>query len=134
MTPAPIATLLSDRRLGIAAAVLLTLPYWSSGILKLADWRGSLGEAGRFDLEPAIVVVMLMILVQLGGSLLVIMGRLAWFGAGALGVFTALATLIAHPFWSVADPASRFRECNIFLEHVGLIGGLLLAAVLRERL
>ena len=79
MTPAPIATLLSDRRAGTAAAVLLTLPYWSSGILKLADWRGSLAEARRFDLEPAIVVVMLMILVQLGGSLLVITGRLAWF-------------------------------------------------------
>ena len=46
---------------------------------------------------------------------------------------TAVATLIAHPFWEVADPMVRFHERNTFLEHVGLIGGLMLAAILRER-
>lgn len=133
MAPAPIAALLGDRRLGIAAAILLTLPYWTSGIAKIADWNGALGEAAHFGLQPAIAVAALTILVQLGGSLLVILGRQALLGAGALGVFTALATLIAHPFWTVADPIARFHERNTFLEHAGLIGGLILAAIVQEK-
>lgn len=133
MTPAPIARLLGDRRFATLAAALLTLPYWSSGIAKLFDLGGALGEARHFGLEPAALVVALTIAVQIGGSLLIILGRQAWLGAGALGVFTAAATLIAHPFWQVADPVARFHERNTFLEHVGLIGGLMLAAIMQER-
>ncbi len=132
-TPAPIARLLGDRRFAVLAATLLTLPYWTSGIAKLFDLGGALGEARHFGLEPAALIVALTIAVQIGGSLLVILGRKAWFGAGALGVFTAAATLIAHPFWQVADPMVRFHERNTFLEHAGLIGGLMLAAILHER-
>ncbi|WP_283249173.1 DoxX family protein [Caenibius sp. WL] len=114
------------------AATLLTLPYWTSGIAKFTDFSGALGEVRHFGLEPAILAVAATILVQIGGSLLIILGRKAWLGAGALGVFTAVATLIAHPFWEIADPVTRFHERNTFLEHVGLIGGLMIAAILRE--
>ena len=133
MTPAPIARLLGDRRFATHAAALPPLLYWSSGIAKLFDLGGALGEARHFGLEPAALVVALTIAVQIGGSLLIILGRQAWLGAGALGVFTAAATLIAHPFWQVADPVARFHERNTFLEHVGLIGGLMLAAIMQER-
>jgi len=133
VTPTPIARLLGDSRFAVFAATLLTLPYWTSGIAKLTDPSGAVAEARHFGLEPAAVAVALTILIQIGGSLLIIFGRKAWLGAGALGVFTAIATLIAHPFWEVADPVARFHDRNIFLEHVGLIGGLMLAAVLRER-
>lgn len=133
MTPAPIARLLGDNRFAALAATFLTLPYWTSGLAKLADLGGALGEARHFGLEPAALVVGLTILVQIGGSLAIILGRQAWLGAGALGIFTAAATIIAHPFWQVADPMARFHERNTFLEHVGLIGGLMLAAILRER-
>lgn len=132
MTPEPITRLLGDRRFAALAAALLTLPYWTSGVAKLVDFGAALGEARHFGLEPAALVALLTIAVQIGGSLLVILGRQAWLGAGALGVFTAAATLIAHPFWQVADPIARFHERNTFLEHVGLIGGLMLAAILQE--
>ncbi len=131
MTPAPIARLLGDNRFAVLAASLLTLPYWTSGFAKLLDLGGALGEARHFGLEPAALVVAVTILIQIGGSLLVIVGRRAWLGAGALGVFTAIATIIAHPFWQIADPIARFHERNTFLEHVGLVGGLMLAAILR---
>ena len=131
--PAFVACLLGDNRFAVLAATLLTLPYWTSGIAKLFDLGGALGEARHFGLEPAALTVAATILVQIGGSLAIILGRRAWLGAGALGVFTAVATLIAHPFWQVADPMARFHEHNTFLEHVGLIGGLMLAAILRER-
>lgn len=132
-TPVPIAALLESPALNLGARVLLTLPFWTSGIAKLLDLDGALAEAAHFGLEPAWVTVVATLIVQLGGSAALITGRFAWLGAGALGVFTALATLIAHPFWTMADPMARFHERNTFLEHVGLVGGLILAAILTHR-
>lgn len=132
-TPAPIATLLDTQALNLAGRILLTLPFWSSGIAKLWDLDGALAEAAHFGLEPVWLTVVATLLVQLGGSVALITGRFAWVGAGALGIFTALANLIAHPFWQVEDAMEQFHERNIFLEHVGLIGGLVLAAILAHQ-
>ena len=132
-SPKSIVALLRQPAFGLFARALLTLPYWWSGLSKLANLPGALGEATHFGLEPAGLVVAITILVQLGGSILLVLGRLGWLAAGALGVFTALATLIAHPYWTVADPMERFHALNTFLEHVGLIGGLMLAASLVEK-
>jgi transmembrane protein len=132
-TPAPIQTLLRAPAFGPVARAILTTPYWFAGLYKLTHLRDALGEAAHFDLKPAGLVVALTVVVQLGGSVLLILGRLGWLAAGALGVFTALATLIAHPFWMVVDPMERFHATNTFLEHIGLIGGFMLAAILVER-
>lgn len=132
MTTRPFDTLLQDERFAVVAASLLTLPYWTSAITKLADLSAALDEAEHFHLHPPALVVALTIGVQLVGSLMIVLGRLAWLGAGALGVFTLAATIIAHPFLAVADPVARFHERNTFLEHIGLIGGLMLAAIVRS--
>jgi uncharacterized membrane protein YphA (DoxX/SURF4 family) len=47
-------------------------------------------------------------------------------------VFTALATLIAHPFWTMVGQ-ERFLATNAFFEHLGLIGGFVIAALLAAR-
>ena len=117
------------RRLAIA---LLTLPFWLSGLTKLADIPAALAEADQFGLQPTPVAVAATITVQLVGSIMLITGRWAWLAAGALGVFTLLATLVAHPFWTLADPIERFHQTNTFVEHLGLIGGLALAAILAD--
>jgi transmembrane protein len=132
-TPGPIAALLAQRWFAPVAAGLLTLPYWSSGVAKLVDLPGAMAEARHFGLEPAGLVVAITIFVQLAGSILLVIGRSAWLAAGALGIFTMIATVVAHPFWTIADPVVRFHERNTFLEHVGLVGGFMLAAILMER-
>ncbi len=132
-SPEPIAALLGAPAFGPLARALLTLPYWLAGVYKLTHLPGALDEAAHFGLRPPGLVVAATIIVQVGGSLLLVFGRLGWLAAGALGVFTAAATLIAHPYWMVADPIERFHALNTFLEHIGLIGGLMLAAILVER-
>lgn len=132
-TPAPLSLLLRSSAFGVFARAVLTLPYWWSGVAKLAHLGGALAEAGHFGLKPAWLVVAATVVVQLGGSLLLIFGRLGWLAAGVLGVFTVLATLIAHPYWTFTDPVERFHALNTFLEHIGLIGGLMLAAIQVER-
>lgn len=132
-TPLPIARLLDAAWFGVVARAVLTLPYWWSGLAKLANLDAALAEARHFGLEPAGLTVAATILVQIGASVMLITGRRAWLAAGALGVFTAAATLIAHQFWTIADPVARFHDTNRFLEHVGLVGGLTVAAITAPR-
>ena len=112
-----------------AARTVLCLPFWWSGMSKLLDFSGGTAEMAALGLEPAWLFNALTILVQLGGSLLVILNRWTWLGAGALGVFTALATVMAHRFWTL-DGIERVRELNTFLEHLAIIAGFVLVAIL----
>ena len=112
-----------------AARIVLCLPFWWSGLSKLLDFSGGTAEMAALGLEPAWLFNALTILVQLGGSLLVILNLRTWLGAGALGVFTALATVMAHRFWTL-DGIERVRELNIFLEHLAIIAGFVLVAIL----
>jgi transmembrane protein len=112
-----------------AARIVLCLPFWWSGLTKLLDFSGGTAEMAAFGLEPAWLFNALTIFVQLGGSLLVILNRWTWLGASALGVFTALATLLAHQFWTL-DGVERVRELNTFLEHLAIIAGFVLVAII----
>jgi uncharacterized membrane protein YphA (DoxX/SURF4 family) len=114
------------------ARLLLTLPYWCSGLAKLLDPLGAVQECAGLGLPAPGLVVALTIVVQLGGSLLVIANRRLWLGAGALAVFTVAATLAAHAFWRVQG-AARLAQMNAFLEHLALIAAFALAAVASRR-
>ena len=76
------------------------------------------------------------IAVELIGPALILSGRLVWLGAGMLGVFTLLAAFTANAFWTMAGPgagAERFMATNAFFEHLGLIGGFILVALVDWR-
>jgi len=73
----------------------------------------------------------LAIVLEFGGSLLVVTGRLVWLGASGLGVLTFVAMLVANDFWSMAGQ-DRFMALNAFLEHLGLIAGLVLVSIRAE--
>jgi uncharacterized membrane protein YphA (DoxX/SURF4 family) len=133
-TPAPIERVLDSPALALAARVALTCAFWWGGLAKLLDFAGARAEAAHFfGAGAALPIAVATIAVELLGSGLLVAGRLEWLAAGALAVFTAAATLVAHDFWNVREPAAHFREFNTFLEHVGLVGGLALAAVLSRR-
>ncbi len=112
------------------ARVALTLPYWWSGIDKVAHPQAALAEiAGMVGATQPLPLYIPLLIVQLGGSLLVIFNRWAWLGAGALGMFTLIVTILAHTFWNLDGPA-RFAEMNTFLEHMALIAGFVFAAMM----
>jgi transmembrane protein len=120
-------------RPGVAflARLALASPFLVSGVLKATDFAGAVAEVrGLVGLEPAGLLAALVIATQLGGSVLLIAGGwLAWIGAVLLGGFTALATLLAHAFWTKTGIEAA-RDLTTFFEHVGLIGGFLRVAIL----
>ncbi|MGH8159953.1 MAG: DoxX family protein [Rhodanobacter sp.] len=127
-TPAIIAAILDARITTLLARVVLTLPYWWSGIDKLFHPQAALAEIHAMGLPGSWILLTLLLLVQLGGSLAIIVDRYVWLGAGALAVFTALVTVLAHAFWTMDGP-TRFAEMNVFMEHMALIAGMAFAAL-----
>jgi transmembrane protein len=132
-TPRWIAALLTNPALTTTALALLTLPYWRSGFSKLRNPSEAMQEARDLHLHPAALVVTVTIAVQLGMPALIIAQVEVWLAAGVLGGFTAVATLLVHRFWADTDPTARLQDRIAFREHVGLIGGLILAAILAEK-
>ena len=127
-TPAFIAAILRAPVTLWLARIGLTLPYWWSGIDKLLHPQAALAEMHATGLPASWLLYALILMVQLGGSLAIIFNRYAWLGAGALAVFTAFATYLAHAFWKL-DGAARFAEMNVFMEHIALIAGMAFAAL-----
>lgn len=115
----------------LVARVLLCSAFIASGVIKLLDIPGATAEVrGLTGLEPANVFAWLVIATQLGGSALVVAGgRWLWVGAVMLAGFTFVATILGHPFWSKTG-VPQVRDLTTFLEHMGLIGGFVLAVLL----
>lgn len=133
MTPSILAGLLASPVFGVFARILLTFVFWSAGLGMAADYSGTLGVMAHFGLQPAAVFAPLVIVVLLVGSALVIFNRAAWLGFGMLAVFTALTIFIAHPFWTM-EGELRTAEFHVVMEHITVIGALMVGAILCRKL
>ncbi|MCX7306896.1 MAG: DoxX family protein [Afipia sp.] len=127
--PTFIARILDWPWFPLIARVLLTFPFWGSGLAKLIDFQAGVAEIAQYGLKPPVLINILVIFTELGGSLLIVANRRAWSGAGALAIFTLLTIPIAHDFWNLRGEAAKL-EFYIAIEHIALIGGLMLAAIL----
>jgi transmembrane protein len=130
--PKIIHALLTNRAVAFAARVILTFPFWGSGLDKLINFSGGVAEMRQFGLEPAILFNIAVFTTQLVGSALIISGRHVWLGAGGLGVFTALTIPIVHHFWTM-DGAEALHAFHTAAEHIGTIGGLITVSILAAR-
>lgn len=111
-------------------ALAATFMFWSSGFAKAAHFNDALGEMAHFGLNPPWFFALGTIVTQLAGSALVIFGgRYAWLGTAALALFTLASIPIGHAFWKL-PPEAAFGERLIAEEHISVIGGLLMAALL----
>jgi uncharacterized membrane protein YphA (DoxX/SURF4 family) len=117
----------------ILAYLGLCAAYIQGGLNKLTDFPGAIGEMTHFGLSPAPLFAVLVILLELLGSVMVLTGFFRWLGALALGAFTLLATFVALRFWELPAGQERFMAANSFFEHLGLVGGFLLVAWLDLR-
>ena len=130
-TPRPIAWLLNWHPTWMLAKLALVSAYLLGAITKLSHWPGAIAEQASLGIPFPALFAGITIAVELTGSILVLTRRFVWLGAGMLGIFTLAAAVIANAFW-VMQGAARFQATNAFFEHIGLVGGLVLAAVLAQ--
>ena len=114
------------------ARFALVVNYLVSGLSKIANFRAAIAEMAQAGLPAPAAMALLTIFVELTGSVLVLIDRWVWLGAGMLGVFTAIGAVTAHAFWKVSGRA-RIEAIAVFLMHLGLIAAFVLCALVTER-
>ncbi len=115
----------SDLGLLVVRACLAAV-FLYSAVDKILHPADALAELRTFDLP--VVLRWPVIAFQLLAGLSVLLGAYTRPGALALAAFTFVATLIAHKFWVGSGPPQR-RQMTIALEHLAIVGGLLLLAL-----
>jgi uncharacterized membrane protein YphA (DoxX/SURF4 family) len=130
--PRFVDAILDWRWTGFLARLALVGAYLLGGIVKASDWPAAVAEQTHFGMHPPALFAGLTIAVEIVGPLLILSGRFVWLGAGMLGVFTLFAAVTANAFWAMPPGPDRFMATNAFFEHLGLIGGFILAALVTE--
>jgi uncharacterized membrane protein YphA (DoxX/SURF4 family) len=127
-TPRWVRAILAAPLIWPAARLALVSAFLIGGLTKLSDFSAAIAEQEHFGLHPGWLWAALAIIIELGGSALVALGRLVWLGAGGLGVLTAVAMLTANDFWHLTGH-DHFIALNAFFEHLGLIAGLVIVSI-----
>ncbi len=130
-SPAWVSAILRVPLLWHAARLALVSAYILGGFTKLLDFAGAAAEQDHFGLHPGWLWAAAAIVVELSGSLLLVLNRFVWLGAGGLGALTFVAMLTANAFWML-EGRDRFMALNAFFEHLGLIAGLVILSIHAE--
>ena len=111
----------------LAGRVMLAAVFVVFGIRKLMAVSGTAGYFAKIGLPMPEVLVWLVILVELGGGLLLIIGWKTRLAAWIVAAFTVGATLVAHRFWEF-DGAQYVPQLTNFMKNFAIAGGLLMVA------
>lgn len=130
--PRFVDAILDWRWTSFVARLALVGAYLVGAFVKLADWPAAVAEQAHFGMPHPAVWAAVVIAVELVGPLMILTGRMIWLGAGMLGVFTFFAAIRANAFWIMPPGKDRFMATNAFFEHLGLVGGFILAALVAE--
>ena len=120
---------LSDLLIGPALARLcISAVFLYSALDKTRHWRESVAEVTELGLPFPILFAAATIATQGVGGLALATGLAAGTGAAMLGLFTISATFLGHRFWLLRGAPAR-REFTTALEHLAIVGGLLLVVL-----
>ncbi|MCM7569592.1 DoxX family protein [Enterobacter roggenkampii] len=114
--------------------ILLTFFFWMAGFYGVFNFGEIVLEMVDVGLPWPVLFATGTILCQLVGSALVIsnFAGYGWIGSAMLIVFTLLTIPVGHPFWKFSEP-QRTLEFHIALEHITVIGGLMMSMLLSGR-
>jgi len=99
-----------------------------SGIHKALYFREAVDEFHRAGVVLVGLLLPLTIVLHVLASLAIILGAYVAEAALLLALFTLVATLRVHRFWSAAG-AERLEQSRIALAHIAITGGLVMLAV-----
>jgi putative oxidoreductase len=110
------------------ARAFMAAVFLYSGQDKLRHWRAGVEEVTGLRLPMPRLFAATTIAVQIVAGLSVLSGVGAAWGAAVLAFFTAAATVLGHRFWLLHGQPAR-KEFTTSLEHLAIIGGLLLLVI-----
>jgi len=99
------------------------------GMRKLLAVTGTAGYFTKLGLPMPEILVWLVILVEVGGGILLVIGWRTRLVAWILAGFVVLATLAAHRYWEF-DAAQYVPQLTNFMKNLAITGGLLSLAAM----
>jgi putative oxidoreductase len=113
--------------LNFLGRVLFVALFLPAGIGKLTGFSGTVGYISSVGLPLPAVGAVLALLVEIVGSVALLIGFGTRIAALVLAAFTLVASFFFHAYWSVpADQA--FVTQLLFFKNIAVVGGLLVLA------
>ncbi len=113
--------------LALLARLLMALLFLPAGISKIGGFAGTAGYIGSVGLPMPEVGAAIAILVEVGASILLIIGLFTRPAALVLAIFTLVASFFFHAFWSMPAEAQMMQSL-MFYKNIAIVGGLLAIA------
>jgi putative oxidoreductase len=110
----------------LVGRILIATLFLMSGIGKIPGWEGTAHYMAAKGVPMVTVALALTILIEIGGSLMIIAGFKARIGAAALFLWMIPVTLMMHDFWNMADAMQARIQMIMFNKNVALMGTMLL--------
>lgn len=104
--------------LKLIGRVLLSVIFILAGFGKIGAFAGTAGYVASVGIPMAELVTVLVIILELGGGLLLLVGFKTRIVAFLLAIFTILAALLFH------NNFSDQTQMSIFLKNLAIAGGL----------
>ncbi len=113
--------------LALAGRILLALMFLTAGLKKIGGFEGTVGYIASKGLPMASLLAVGTILVEVVGSVALIVGwKTRWAGL-ALAGFTLVASFIFHNYWAM--PAEmQGTQTLMFWKNISVAGGMLMVA------
>jgi len=113
--------------LSLVGRLLFAVLFLPAGIGKLTGFAGTVGYISSVGLPLPAVGAALALIVEIAGSLALIVGFQTRIAALVLAAFTLVASFFFHAYW--AAPAEQaFVVQLLFFKNIAVVGGLLLLA------
>jgi putative oxidoreductase len=107
--------------------VLLAAVFLPAGVSKITGFAGTVGYISSVGMPLPTAAAAAAILIEVLGSLALILGFKIRIAALALAVFTLVASLFFHNFWALPAEQQMMQQL-MFFKNIGLVGGLLTVA------
>lgn len=109
----------------LVGRILLVVMFLLSGVSKAVRFKDGLAEVNAKHLPLPRLALIGTILVQVVAGVLIVVGHYTGPAAAALAFFTLATALVFYDFWSVQGSDRALLQTG-FLEHISIIGGMLL--------
>lgn len=110
--------------LSLLGRILIAMIFLVSGFGKIGGFQGLISQIASKGFPVPEVFAVTVIVVELAGGLMLVLGWKARWAALALAAFTAVVTVFFHNFWAMPE-AQKMMQQTHFMKNAAIIGGLL---------
>jgi putative oxidoreductase len=110
--------------LALIGRVLLAALFVPAGFGKLMGFAGTVGYVASSGLPLPQLGAVIAIVVELGVGIAFLLGFKTRISAVILAVFTVMAAIFFHKYWSAPDAMKMMQQIN-FNKNLAIAGGLL---------